>query len=101
MEKSNYFDKKNGFSTGTDWLNNFKGAIIREDFSLIENLLKFELNFTKIKEIEEFKYLLKESFILSMKKRDNIKNMMEKVAKNIEFTKASITTSHHKFNKKF
>jgi len=86
--------------TSSEWLKKLKSYLVLEDFDKLENLLKVQPTFQD-SEIEEAKYLLKEVFVLSVKNRDRLSNIMTKVKRNIEFTKSSISQPHHKFNKKF
>jgi len=87
--------------TNRDWLNKLKVAIVQDDFNQMETLFK-EVKDFQTSEIDEAKYLLKESFILSLKRRDEVEILMRKVKRNIEITKASITKPHHhRLNKKF
>ena len=85
-----------------DWLGKLKSALVLEDFNKLESHLKLEPQFSTISELEEAKYLLKEAFVLSMQNREKVKILMEKVKRNIDITKASITKPHYyKLNRRF
>jgi hypothetical protein len=86
--------------TSSEWLKKLKVAFVQKNFDKLEELLKIKPTF-KPSEFEEAQYLLKEIFLLSVKTKDEVGAKMEKVKRNIEFTKASITQPHHKLNKKF
>jgi len=91
-------------SKSREWLNQLKTAIVQEDFQSIERLTKDSdvfSEFETLEELNEAKYLLKEALLLSLNTREEIGAKMEKISKNIENIRNSISNSFYKFDKRF
>lgn len=83
------------------WLNNLQIAIIEKDADKIGELVKGELSFDTLKEIEQAQYLLAEAakLIDEMKKETSI--VMQKLKKNKEFLEATTNNKNQKLDLRF
>jgi hypothetical protein len=85
----------------SDWLSKLKVAIVREDFDSLQTLTAMEIEFQNLQELEDAKYLLKETLMISARNRDSIQQSLSKVKRNIEITRSTLSTPFHKIDKSF
>jgi dephospho-CoA kinase len=72
-------------SKNIEWLEKFKIAIVREDFSLIEKLSSAIPTFDEVESMIKSQYLIKESLILLYREKQKTAEQMQKVRVNRAF----------------
>lgn len=83
------------------WLNNLQIAIIEKDADTIGELVKGELSFETIEEIEKAQYLLAEAAKLIDQMKQETSMVMQKLKKNKEFLEATTNNKNQKLDLRF
>jgi len=80
-------------SNNIEWIEKFKLAIIREDFSLIEKLSTAIPKFIEYENMVKTQHLIKEALILLYKEKQKTAHQMQQVRVNRSFISSSSSDS--------
>lgn len=83
------------------WLNEFKKALILQEFEKIDELISHIPQFKTIKEMEEAAYLLHQSLILSESEKSAVLVALKQMKNTLEFLKSTDNTLPSSLNLKF
>jgi hypothetical protein len=83
------------------WLNNLQIAIIEKDADKIGDLVKGELSFDTLEEVEKAQYLLAEAAKLIDAMKEETSEVMKKLKKNKEFLEATSDKKNQKLDLRF
>lgn len=73
------------------WLNNFKAALIRKDMQMINKLIPEMPHFSKLRDMEEASYLLRETNSMLISFQDETAHSMMQIKKSIRFLRSTQT----------
>lgn len=80
------------------WTNDLKIALVQQNFNKIDKLVSEMPEFDSLNEMEEAAYLLKNALELLRTKREEAKNSMARIKKNIDFMNSTSGKKKNKLN---
>lgn len=83
------------------WLNEFKKALILEEFEKLDKLISSIPQFQTIDEMEEAAYLLQQSLILAESEKSAALTVLQQIKTTLEFLKSTDSTLPSSLNLKF
>lgn len=80
------------------WLNSFKAALIRKDVHMINKLISEMPRFSKLRDMEEASYLLRETNNMLIAFQNETANSMIQIKKSIRFLRSTQTETPSKLD---